>query len=634
MTRLWKVLGLVAIALLIAAGALVLFAPVSGFKAPLEAEVAAATGRNFHIEGPVSLTFTPELALDLGAITLGAGRGDDATPLVSARRAVVAVRFLPLLSGKSEASSLTLEGAEIVVGPGDEGWRFAGPDGAALSTPFDALAFGDVRLIDSRINVGGVVIGAQDVRLRWPAKGQALSISGVVGFREKSFTIDAVIERRDALMAGGRVPMRVEFNSELAHGSIDGVADLARSAFEGGISISAPSTRALAAFLGAAIPGDRAFGELSLSAALRAEPEAINLRDAKFALGEMTGAGTLAIRLSGDTPAFSGDLAVDRLDLSTFLSFTPHEGVTGWNDTAFDLSGIAGFEADLSLKARSAGIAGLSIQNLSVTMSARSGRLWARIDSALAYASILHGTVTVELDGATPRFGFTLAAEGVDAQSALAAAFDGSGLTGRANIKLDLTASGANRRALIASLAGSADIVLIDGALEGLDPAQLARTAADEGGPQGAEPGASTAFKRLSGAFDIQNGRAWSSSIRLVSNMVRMDADGVFDLPARTLALRAFPVFVAGDDGSRDPANEGHLAMPFALSGAWGAVVAEPDWDALMAALKSGRVTLEGIELLPEPRRSWFKDLIASGAPPPWPVGIERPGPAVNWQPW
>lgn len=74
--------------------------------------------------------------------------------------------------------------------------------------------------------------------------------------------------------------------------------------------------------------------------------------------------------------------------------------------------------------------------------------------------------------------------------------------------------------------------------------------------------------------------------------------------------------------------------MPFAVSGAWGALVAEPDWAALMTALQSGRVALEAIELLPEPRRSWFKGLIASGQAPPWPAGIARPDAPTHWQPW
>ncbi len=636
MTRLWKVLGIAAGVMALAGGALVVFAPVGGFKTPLEAEVTAVTGRAFRIDGPISLTLTPEFALDLGAVTLGDGEGEgpQAAPLATARRAVLAVRFLPLLSGEAEGSSLTLEGAAIAFAPGGEGWRFVGRDGVALTTPFDALPFGDVRLIDSQIRIGDIEIAAPDVRLRWSAKGQSLSISGQVGLRGQVFVIDAVLERRDALMAGGRVPMRVEFESALAHGSIDGVADLTQLAFEGGVSISASSTRALAGFFGAAIPGDRAFGELSLSAALKAEPGAINLRDAKFALGEMTGAGTLASRLSGERPSFSGKLAIDRFDLADFLSFAPQDSATGWSDAAFDLSGLTGFDADLSLKARSADIAGFAVQNLAVTLSAGAGRMWARVDSALAYAAILHGTVTVDLDGATPRLGFTLAAEGVDAQAALAAAFNGVGLTGRANIKLDLTAKGASRLALIDTLAGTTDIVLLDGALDGIDPAELARTAADEGGPHGLGAGAAVAFKRLSAAFDIQNGHARSSSIRLVSGAVRVDADGAFDLPARTLALRAFPIFTPDDAEGADAANAGRLAMPFALSGAWAEPRAEPDWAALMAALQVGRVSLEAIERLPEPKRAWFKGLIESGETPPWPSGIERAAAPADWQPW
>ncbi|MFT3809565.1 MAG: AsmA family protein [Micropepsaceae bacterium] len=615
--RFWKIAGFTALGLAVAAGALVLFAPVSGFKGPIEARVTAATGHAFHIEGPVSLTFTPELALDLGAITLGAGQGPDAAPLVTARRAVVAVAFLPLLQGEAQPTSMTLEGADILI-PGDgAAWRFKTENGEAPFSPFDAFAIGDLRLIDSRLTVGGVVIAAADVRLRWPRDGQSLSISGDIGFRERRFAIDTVIERRDALVQGGRVPLRVEFSSDLAEGSLDGIADIATLGFEGGVSVSAPSTRAFAAFLGAAIPGDRAFGELSLSAAVKASPGILRLREGRFALGGMTGAGNLSVSLQNTRPDFTGEVSVDRFVLGDYVSFTPLESGVGWQDTAFDLSGLTGFDADIRLKARSADLAGLAIQNLAFTLTGRAGGYRLQIDQALAYAAMLNATLNIEMGSGVPKLGLTLSAEGIDAQSAFAAAFAGEGLTGRANVKLDLTATGTTRLDLIRSLWGSVNLVLIDGGLDGIDPAELARTAADETGPAGIGGDAAVAFKRLSGAFDLRAGVAHSTSLRLVTNHMKLDAAGSFDLPNRTLDIHAMPQFTGDVVGVRDPANEGRLAVPFALSGGWAAPSAAPDWDMLYAALQSGRVALEAIELLPEPARTRFRDYVAKGGPNP-----------------
>ncbi len=619
MKRIWKGLGFAAIGLGIAIAGGMLFAPVGGFKAPIEARVSAITGHAFEIQGPISLTFAPELALDLGPVTLGAGRSEAAAPLVTARRAVLAVDFFPLLGGEARATALTLEGAEIVLAGGDGPRGFTQAEGAAPVSPFGALAFGDLRLVDSRIHIGEIVIAAADLRLRWPQQGETVRITGDVGFRDQIFTVEALIENREALLRGGRSPLRVEFEGALAEGSLDGSADFGAPGFEGGVSVSAPSTRALAAFLGAAIPGDRAFGELSLSAAAKAEAGKLMLRDAKFALGEMTGAGTLTVALNGGRPDFFGRVAVDRFDLSDFLSFTPLDGGEGWRDAAFDLSGLAGFDADLTVKARTADLAGLAVQNLGFTLSGRAGSFRLRIDSALAYAAMFNAELTVEGVAGTPKLGLTLAADGIDMQALAAAAFEATGLSGRANLKLDLTADGATRRALIASLWGSADVVLIDGALDGIDPAALARTAADADGPKGLGGDAAVAFRRLSASFRLQAGRAITDTLRLVTRNLRLDAGGEIDLAARRLMLRAVPGFTADADGRRDPADEGRLAMPFALSGAWGAVAAAPDWDALMAALKSGKVTLEGIELLSEPARSAFKARLAreQAAPSP-----------------
>lgn len=632
MKRIWKWLGLGAIALGLAAGALVLFAPVGGFKAPLEAAVTAATGRTFQISGPLSLALAPELALDLGPVTLSAGKGEE-TPLIEANQAVLGVSFLPLLSGEARPTSLTLRGAKIVFTADGARWRFEPAAGEPPLSPFDAIAFGDLRLIDSQIVFGEVAVEARDVRLRWPHRGQSLSISGDVGFRGAVFALEAVIERRDALMQGGRVPLRIDFKSDLAEGSLDGIADLGKALFEGGVSVSAPSTRALAAFLGVALPGERVFGELSLSASLRARPGDIQLSDARFALGDITGGGTIAVKVEGDRPAINGAVSVDRLDLADWFGFAERPESGGWRDAGFDLAALAAFDAEMTVRARAADLIGLQVQTLNLTFTVRAGRLWARIDNAIAYAGTIRGTVTAQSGGVAPAFTVALTAEGFDAQSAFAAAFDGSGLTGRGDAKLDITAAGATRTALIASLAGRVDLAVIDGTLDGVDPALVARTAADEGGPQGVGPELGVSFKRLSGRFDIQNGRARSSDLRLVTNHLKLSAAGAFDMPARMLAIRARPAFAADVDGSRDPADEGRLAMPFAVTGAWGAPKAQPDWPALVAALDAGEIADADLDRLPEQKRAWIRELRAAGTPPPWPDGIEPPD-TPHWQPW
>ena len=91
MNRVLKLGGLAALTLIVAGGALVMFAPVDRLREPIEAAVREATGRSFHIHGPVRLTFASGIGLDLGAVTLAEGPGAVTATMATASNAVLRV---------------------------------------------------------------------------------------------------------------------------------------------------------------------------------------------------------------------------------------------------------------------------------------------------------------------------------------------------------------------------------------------------------------------------------------------------------------------------------------------------------------------------------------------------------------
>ncbi|MBT8103206.1 MAG: AsmA family protein, partial [Gammaproteobacteria bacterium] len=99
MGRLTKILALLLAAFVaifaLAAVAFFLFFDANDFRDEVATAVKDRTGRDLVIEGDVSLTFFPWLAIDVGHTTLGNAPGFGDKPFAEFDRAKLSVRLLP-----------------------------------------------------------------------------------------------------------------------------------------------------------------------------------------------------------------------------------------------------------------------------------------------------------------------------------------------------------------------------------------------------------------------------------------------------------------------------------------------------------------------------------------------------------
>ncbi len=619
-----RVLKSLAIALLVfalAAAAAIYLAPVERLRQPIEAAVRQATGRAFHIHGPIQITLSAGIAIDLGAVTLADAPGGDSAAMVAATRAILDIEFLPLLSGDTRPTGIVRGGAEIRL-PHDAAGGPTGRLGAAAD-PLAAIPFGDLRLIRSRVVVSGPdgvdgEIDFVDARLRWPEDAAVLNLSGEVAFRSERFDVEALIEQPATLFAGGAVPLRLVFRSSLAEGELDGAADLARSSFDGGITISAPSARRLATFFGGVVPGDRGFGPMSFAASVRATPGEVHVRDAKFSLDDTIGGGDFGIRLTGTRLSFAGALSVDSFDLDSYLTPLPPLEGERWSDAPLDLSGLAGFDASLGIRARNARLAGLALANANATLEIVGGEAALNIGSASLYAGFGRARLTAGVNGPAPHFTLALSLTDIDAQSFFADALATKALGGRAALTADLAATGATRREIVSGLGGAVRLELAGGALGGVDLGAVARSIAGPGEPEGTAADDGTTVAALTAAFSVKDGMATLDETILAGPSRAWTVRGTFGLAARALRLRIAPA----------PGTA--FSMPFTAAGSWAAPVYRPDYQELAAMIARGEAALADLGELPPERRSWLVVLLRSGTrfpDPPAVPGVVEPAP-------
>jgi AsmA protein len=122
----------------------------------------------------------------------------------------------------------------------------------------------------------------------------------------------------------------------------------------------------------------------------------------------------------------------------------------------------------------------------------------------------------------------------------------------------------------VSSLAGSGDVHIQDGQILGINVPKMIRTltAKTLSGWQ-EDRTEKTDLSDLSAQFQIKDGRAATSDLRLLGPLVRVTGAGTIDLGARTLQFKLDPKLVAsleGQGGAPDPLGFG---VPVNVEGSW-----------------------------------------------------------------
>ena len=113
------------------------------YRAPIEAAMRDASGRDFKLAGDIEIAWVPWLALETGKAHLGNPAGFEAPPLLAWDSARVGVRLWPLVKGDLVVDRVRFDGLRVhlhVAKDGRANWQgFGTPRGAdadAERTPF------------------------------------------------------------------------------------------------------------------------------------------------------------------------------------------------------------------------------------------------------------------------------------------------------------------------------------------------------------------------------------------------------------------------------------------------------------------------------------------------------------------
>jgi AsmA protein len=289
-------------------------------------------------------------------------------------------------------------------------------------------------------------------------------------------------------------------------------------------------------------------------------------------------------------PQVKLDLDFQRLDIATAPQdshgASPASSQSSshpWSNATIDLIGLNYVDAEVRFSAAELNIGSAHFAPAAIDSTLAGGILKCAISNLGAYGGQANGQIDIDASGGTPAYAMRSDLVGVRALPLLRSAAGFDKLDGKLQAKIAVRSTGSSQRAIMSNLGGTVFSVFQDGAIEGLNVAQMIRSLASNplsGWQQGNE--LTTDLTQLSASFGIDKGQATTTDLNLVGPLVKMTGAGTIDLGTKMLAFRVEPKLVLTTQGQGRAGDPVGFGIPVVIDGPWDEPRIYPDVAGMM----------------------------------------------------
>ncbi|MGO8917248.1 MAG: AsmA family protein [Stellaceae bacterium] len=601
------------------------FIPLDTYKGELIAAVKQSTGRDLAINGKMSFSLLPSLALEADDVAFANPPGASSPQMATLTKLEVQLKLLPLLSRRVEVDKLVLVDPVIALEVDKQGkpnWQFAQAAPTAAKTPgaaqpqpapaasgggatLSGLSLDDVRLENGQISYvdqrSGEKVQLEQIAmtLSLPDLDSPFKADGSAVYRGEKLSLSIALANPRAFLEGKSSAAQLGLDSKpIAFAFTGNAAGSTPAKLDGAVELKIPSLRGLAQWAGSPLnaPGT-GFGPFTLSGKVSYAGPKIGFTEASLSLDQINAKGELALDTGGARPVVKGRLDVDKLDANPYLPpetpskpAAPSSGgggvsgsgagarAAGWSDQPIDVSALKTADVDFSLSANSLLYRKIQIGKSALGLHLKDGRFEADLTELALYQGTGKGKVAVDGSGAVPAIEAEFNLSKVQMEPLLKDAMDLDRLSGSGAFDMAVTGRGRSEREIIGALNGKGDLNLANGKIKGVNLAAMVKNVASAF--QGDHDTQETDFASLSGTYTIQNGILHNTDLQLKSADLPMTGAGTVDLPQRSADYKITPRIA------------GAIAVPVIVKGPWDNLSYEPDLAGLVGdpakLLKSG----------------------------------------------
>jgi AsmA protein len=560
--RALKIAG-AAIAALVAVVVLLLVIGIpSGFMtSAIQARVERDTGYRLTISGATRIGVWPSLNVTLNNISLRNPKDRDSSDRLTVGRVEAYVTLESLWSGRPRITQLSIDRPVVHVPllrqripqapPSTKPGASAGEDDAnaavidRVTVTDGAIEFSNPRdRVDDRIdgiNIEAVISGDRTIHLtgsahagEHPLKFQLKAVMPAPPVARQNIPMELVLDLPDALKTplSGRAEVRLNGSVVMINGITGTLGD---GAFNGWASVDIASKPL--------VKLDLDFQRLEVAGPAAASPA----------------------QPSQSSPP------------SQQPSQQP------WSNAPIDLKGLNYVDAQIRISAAALDIGEAQFAPAALDAMLAGGVFKANVSNLGAYGGLANGDLIVDASADDPAYALRSDLAGVRALPLLknAAGFDR--LDGKLQAKIAVRGSGASLRAIMSSLGGTVFANFQDGAIRGLNVAQMIRslTSGTLSGWQDTRD-QSTDLAQLAASFRVEKGQAATSDLNLVGPLVRMTGAGAVDLATKSLAFRVEPKLVMTTEGQGRASDPVGLGIPVVIDGPWAEPRIYPDMAGIL----------------------------------------------------
>src|SRR6185295_17028896 len=254
-----------------------------------------------------------------------------------------------------------------------------------------------------------------------------------------------------------------------------------------------------------------------------------------------------------------------------------------WSSATIDVNNLNYIDLQVRVSAAELKIGDARFTPAAIDATLTTGVLKAQVSNLGAYEGTATGDLTVDVSTPNPTYAMRADLTGVRALPLLDGLADFDRLDGKMQAKISVRSFGASQRAIMSNMSGIAFIVFQDGAIRGLNVAQMIRslTASTLSGWQDSSEKA-TDLSQLSASFRIDKGQAQTTDLNLVGPLVKMTGAGTIDLGTKQIGFRVEPKLVMTTEGQGRASDPVGLGIPVMIAGPWGSPRIYPEMQGIL----------------------------------------------------
>jgi AsmA protein len=545
--RVLKFVGIAIVAILVVIVLLLVVGiPTSFVSATISEHVEHATGYRLTIAGTTKINLWPELNLALSDITLQDPKDRDGTSRITIGSVKADVPLSSAWSGNPKISELIITKPVFYVP------LLRKREVPTVSKSAKPAGETEAVMVD-RITVtnGTIVFSNPDDRVE-------NRIDGI----EATAAIDADRKVRLAGSArAGSSPLKFELNAVAPQPPLE------RQNIPVDIHLDAP---------------DLLHKPLAAKAELRLSGSLIRFSGVSGTLGDGSFSGWASVE-AASKPLVKVDLDFQRLDIP-LAKAPPGTAVQAWSNAPFDLTGLNYVDAQVRISAAEVRIGQAQFAPAAIDATLAGGVLKATVDNLGAYDGQADGEMIVDATAPSPTFAMHCDLANVGTLPLLSSLADFDKIEGRLHAKIAARSAGNSQQAVMSDLSGLVFASFQDGAIRGINVAQMIRnlTASTLSGWQ-EDPTReqSTDLSQLSASFRIDRGQATTTDLNLIGPLVKVTGTGTIDLPTKQISFRVEPklVMTQGQGRTSDPVGFG---IPVMTEGPWAQPRIYPDMAGML----------------------------------------------------